>query len=822
MRLIKDEGHRNLSLVEQYDENIPHYAILSHTWGADGEEVTFKDLMKGTGKNKAGYKKIEFCRNQAARDGLQFFWVDTCCIDKSSSAELSEAINSMFRWYKNADKCYVYLSDVSTSGHATNVPSSPATWEATFQKSRWFSRGWTLQELIAPASVEFFSSEGDRLGSKRSLEQYIHEITGIAIQALRGGPLTGFKVEERFSWAKHRETKRQEDKAYSLFAPVEQLKTPPSSTVPFRRDVDFVDQRRRQESHSWGLVGRVSLSSPSNTATASVNGPPRWMFWIHASNADRIEQGYREIAERVKIPRRKDPKENIFELVARWLQDESNGTWMLVLDNLDDDAVISIPQAATSKAQAGDREDRLRRPLSAYLPQSQNGAILITTRTRSVATKLVESRDVIVVDPMTDMDAITLLKKKLDVPANDEDLRELTYTLEYIPLAIVQAAAYIQQKGASCSVRQYIEAFQRNEKQKTSLLNYEAGHLRRDAEAKNSIIITWQISFDDIREKWPSSADLLSLMSYFDRQGIPKEVLRVPSQEEAIRDSIKQKKDDVRDDEKDKDEDIEDSSTSEASDDDMFEEAVDRLRSYSFVSLGKDKTFEMHGLVQLATRKWLAMHREDEKWKAQFNRKLNAALPNGNHENWASCEMLFPHAKSRPRGSDRWMTSQYENGRRYYGRRDGKVLGRENVETSYSLGMLALTYTGQGRWKEAEELVVQVMETRKRVLGQEHPDTLTIMANLALTYSNQGRWKEAEELEMQVMETRKRVLGQEHPDTLNIMNNLALTMKEQGRKGEAIKLMTECVQLQNRVLPTKHPNALSSGATLAKWQSVES
>jgi hypothetical protein len=122
----------------------------------------------------------------------------------------------MFRWYKNASKCYVYLSDVSKPGHATDVQSSPATWEAAFRKSRWFSRGWTLQELIAPASVEFFSREGNRLGSKRSLEQHIHDITGIPIRALRGESLKGFEVEERLSWAKHRETKRQEDKAYSL------------------------------------------------------------------------------------------------------------------------------------------------------------------------------------------------------------------------------------------------------------------------------------------------------------------------------------------------------------------------------------------------------------------------------------------------------------------------------------------------------------------------------------------------------------------------------------------------------------------------------
>lgn len=216
MRLLGDDGHRNLGLVKKHDNDIPRYAILSHTWGADNEEFNFKDVTEGTGRDKIGYKKIEFCRAQAARDGLQFFWVDTCCIDKSSSAELSEAINSMFRWYRNADKCYVYLPDVSTAGQATDFQSLSTAWEAAFQRSRWFTRGWTLQELIAPPSVEFFSQEHDRLGSRQSLEEIIHKITGIAMEALRGGPLSDFEIEERFSWADYRETKRQEDKAYSL------------------------------------------------------------------------------------------------------------------------------------------------------------------------------------------------------------------------------------------------------------------------------------------------------------------------------------------------------------------------------------------------------------------------------------------------------------------------------------------------------------------------------------------------------------------------------------------------------------------------------
>src|SRR5205807_1598031 len=136
---------------------IPPYAILSHTWN-EGQEVTFQDLMDGTGESKIGYDKIQFCAQQAERDGLRYFWVDTCCIDKSNYTELRKALNSIFRWYQNAVKCYVYLSDVSTAKRKANEVSG-FTWEPSFRVSRWFTRGWTLQELLAPSSVEFFSRE---------------------------------------------------------------------------------------------------------------------------------------------------------------------------------------------------------------------------------------------------------------------------------------------------------------------------------------------------------------------------------------------------------------------------------------------------------------------------------------------------------------------------------------------------------------------------------------------------------------------------------------------------------------------------------------
>ncbi|KAI1126006.1 hypothetical protein F5Y10DRAFT_245888 [Nemania abortiva] len=213
MRLLTLNDNNELILTKDLTNNIPHYAILSHTWGSEDQEVSFKDILEGTGNSKDGYKKIQFCGKQAASHGLQYFWVDSCCIDKSNSTELSQAINSMFRWYFNAARCYVYLSDVSTGVYQSN---NLLPWELGFRKSRWFTRGWTLQELIAPSSVEFFSVEGQRLGDKGSLERELHGITGIATAALRGSPLSNFSRRERMSWAEGRTTKIDEDKAYCL------------------------------------------------------------------------------------------------------------------------------------------------------------------------------------------------------------------------------------------------------------------------------------------------------------------------------------------------------------------------------------------------------------------------------------------------------------------------------------------------------------------------------------------------------------------------------------------------------------------------------
>ncbi|KAM7185532.1 Heterokaryon incompatibility protein (HET) domain containing protein [Rhypophila sp. PSN 637] len=183
---------RSLQLVEVAEANEP-YAILSHRWETD--EVR---------KEQVGFRKIELACQQALEDGIGFVWVDTCCIDKASSAELSEAINSMFNWYHKAIVCYAYLSDVERL-------------DSTFSESKWHTRGWTLQELLAPPRVQFFSRSWTKLGEKSGLAPLLGKITGIDSRILRGKTsLQQVSVAQRMSWAARRETTRSEDIAYCL------------------------------------------------------------------------------------------------------------------------------------------------------------------------------------------------------------------------------------------------------------------------------------------------------------------------------------------------------------------------------------------------------------------------------------------------------------------------------------------------------------------------------------------------------------------------------------------------------------------------------
>lgn len=249
MRLLQHNNDAEFSLTEDFaSSEIPDYAILSHTWGADTEEVTYRDMVEGTGKNKVGYEKIRFCGEQARRDQLEYFWIDTCCINKANHAELQYALNSMFCWYRNSTRCYVYLSDVPSPPLATIAEFNPQSWDSEFWKSRWFTRGWTLQELLAPRSVEFFSCERVRLGDKNELNQQIQGITSIPTSALQGAPLSQFSVNERFSWMDRRQTTFEVDRVYSLLGILD-VKIPlfkdTEAATAFGRLREVIDKREK-------------------------------------------------------------------------------------------------------------------------------------------------------------------------------------------------------------------------------------------------------------------------------------------------------------------------------------------------------------------------------------------------------------------------------------------------------------------------------------------------------------------------------------------------------------------------------------------------
>ncbi|KDR66607.1 hypothetical protein GALMADRAFT_162002 [Galerina marginata CBS 339.88] len=206
MRLL---NVNNIEVEEFLDKRYyPSYAILSHTWGQG--EVSLQDLSKPDVTSMAGYHKIEECCKVAKQDGFKYVWIDTCCIDKTSSTELSEAINSMHKWYEHSTVCYVYLFDMPPN-------DNPSAEGSKFSGCRWFTRGWTLQELLAPNSVVFYNRDWVDIGTKDSLSEKLSMVTSIPCKVLQSEqPLDAICIAQRMSWAAQRETTRVEDAAYSL------------------------------------------------------------------------------------------------------------------------------------------------------------------------------------------------------------------------------------------------------------------------------------------------------------------------------------------------------------------------------------------------------------------------------------------------------------------------------------------------------------------------------------------------------------------------------------------------------------------------------
>ncbi|KAK0651027.1 heterokaryon incompatibility protein-domain-containing protein [Cercophora newfieldiana] len=265
-----------LQVEEFFLPNIPSYAILSHTWGAG--EITLTDMeaisrhrlsqaqqsgiTEGSPasalEQKEGFRKVTGACDEAKRDGFEYIWIDTCCIDKTSSAELSEAINSMFLWYQSADICYVYLADV---WYSLRIGGVDGNWKSNLIRSRWFKRGWTLQELLAPRNIVFYDHTWKRLETKAGLTRSIERATGIDRRTLLQPDLVNrASIARRMSWAAYRETTRVEDMAYCLmgiFGVNMPLLYGEGENAFVRLQEEIIKRSTDQTILAWGALGQT-------------------------------------------------------------------------------------------------------------------------------------------------------------------------------------------------------------------------------------------------------------------------------------------------------------------------------------------------------------------------------------------------------------------------------------------------------------------------------------------------------------------------------------------------------------------------------------
>ncbi|KAL4863411.1 hypothetical protein BDV12DRAFT_189714 [Aspergillus spectabilis] len=521
------------------------------------------------------------------------------------------------------------------------------------------------------------------------------------------------------------------------------------------------------------------------------------VFWIPCTSHAMVEQAYLNIAQTLGLLDVK-PAE-VKERVKVYLSSKRAERWLLVLDNADD-TEMWLEANDTTPA------------LEDYLPQSEQGFILFTTRNQKLAMKLAPFN--IVRIPDLDQDAaFQILRKML---ANENLLKDnITATtllehLAFLPLAITQASAYVTENSINLS--DYLALLQEQEQDAVELLSEDFRDPGRYKDILNPVIATWLISFKQIQHQSQSAADYLSFMACINPRNIPGSLLPLQT-------TKKQRLD-----------------------------ALGILNAYSFTN-SQSTEIHLHRLVHIATRNWLRNNKMFGHWVQRVADRMQEVFPDSDHTNRRLWREYLPHALALVHDNE-FIEQQKQHinliqniadclasDGRYF---ESEVLynkllemdqgkhGAEHPSTLTSMANLASTYRNQGRWNEAEKLFVQVMQTSKTVLGAEHPSTLTSMANLASTFWNQGRWNEAEKLFVQVIETRKTALGAKHPDTLTSMANLALTYRNQGRWNEAEKLQKQVMQTSKTVLGAEQPSTLTSMANLAltyrnqgRWNEAE-
>jgi tetratricopeptide (TPR) repeat protein len=502
---------------------------------------------------------------------------------------------------------------------------------------------------------------------------------------------------------------------------------------------------------------------------------------VHASTTERFREGYRNIAERAMLAGWDQPDKDVLRPVYSWLCDETN-RWVMIVDNADD---LDVFRSSASESHAHD--------FLKFLPQSPNGSILITSRSRDAAFRMTGSyTDILRVDPMGQERALSLLRNKLGNFEKSDGI-QLVEALDFMPLAITQAAAYISQRAPRATLPSYLQSIRNGDRDRAKLLDTDMADSRRDGTSSNSVIATWQISFEHIRRETPSATRLLSLMSLFDRQGIPESLLVGQYQDDAD-----------------------------------FETDLSVLTDFSLVGVDVDgDQFKMHRLVQFSTRKWMELQGELEGWGKTYVDIMSRNYPLGDFENWKVCQALFPHAQAalacRPADGDallRWATLLFNAAR--YAADTGDyntaaemlrasleareaVLPKDHRKTLFAAMNLGQMLAEQVKYAEAEEILRRTNEIAEQAFGLEDLLTLSASCTLGHVLTLQQKYDEAEGILRQVLTISEKLLGQDNLFTLGVASNLGLALAYQGKYGEAEASIRGVVQTREKLLGPEHP-----------------
>ena len=515
------------------------------------------------------------------------------------------------------------------------------------------------------------------------------------------------------------------------------------------------------------------------------------VFWIHAATAERMEKAYQEIAKKAGLIGAEDPKVDQFQLVKQWLEGEDSGNWLMIIDNADDEKLFF-----------GEAEDQNQGSFSSsgkltqFFPQRPNGSILLTTRNRMVGVRFATARGVIIIPEMSVSESKNLLVESLEEGSyDDDDLTELVDVLEHLPLALVQAAAFIGEK--SQSIGEYLQTYRGSDSSKIKLLSQNFEDSERDPDIKNPVAVTWAISFEQIRRNDQQAARLLSLMSVLDRQAIPKSLLLSDIEEVEL--------------------DI----------------ALGTLKAFSLITVEQNRqAFTLHRLVYLATRNWLNINKELEFWTGEALVLLSELFPTDIYENQEIGMAYLPHAHTVLNSAQlpakeniaqasllfnvSWALQEKGDynlaeimAQRCLDLRQ-KFLGEKHYETLLSLSNLGKVLWRKGENEKAEDIHQQALNSFEEMLGKDHPFTIRSLGSLALVLGNQGKYDAAEELYRQVLSAYEKTPGKEHFDTLRNVNNLGNVLAAQGKYEAAEALHRQALSVREKTLGKEHPDTLRS------------